>query len=91
MQNMLATINSWLLENASWARPLMVLAVCVLLLTGCATGGAGEAIPCPPLPMWGDEAISSLTDELGAFPEGFPMIERSILEYSMVRSQCGAD
>jgi hypothetical protein len=41
--------------------------------------------------MWGDEAISSLTDELGAFPEGFPMIERSILEYSMVRSQCGAD
>ena len=64
---------------------MRALALC-LLLAACQ---APVTSACPPIPTWSEADALALADELDALT-GFPLTERAVVEYAILRDQIRA-
>lgn len=81
-----------MMSNAGcWRRPLAVLAIATILLSGCATVGSetGRPVTCPPVVEYGREVEARAAEELGMQREGSAIAEM-LADYSVMREQARA-
>jgi len=73
-----------------WTRPQTVLAIAMLLLSGCA--GVGSDTPpsaCPPVVDYSRAEQARVADEVAALPEG-AVIVGWLADYAVLREQARA-
>lgn len=76
----------------AWCKPATAgvripLIAATLLLSACAPKIIHG---CPPVATWSESEALALADELDALPPEYPMIERAVVEYSVMRDQARA-
>ena len=76
-----------------WRRRAAVLAVAMILLTGCATESSDRrwAVVCPPVVDYGLEEQRRVAEEVEGLPEGSAIAEW-LADYAVLRAQvreCG--
>ena len=74
-----------------WRRRLVVLAIAVSSLAGCATGGSEEpaAAVCPPVVAYSAALQARAADELALLPRGSAIAEM-LNDYAVMREQARA-
>ena len=75
-------------NDGCWRRPLAVLAIATILLTGCATAGfePGGVAACPPVVEYSREFQARAAEELALLPEG-SAISEMLSDYAVMRDQ----
>lgn len=71
-----------------WRRPLAVLVIGAIWLTGCTTAGfeANGVAPCPPVVEYSREIQNRATEELALLPERSAVVEM-MADYAVLREQ----
>ena len=74
-----------------WKRPLAVLAITTILLSGCATVRSedGRLATCPPVVEYSREFQAQAAEELTLLPEG-SAIAVMLSDYAVMREQARA-
>ena len=78
-------------NDGCWRRPLAVLVIATIWLTGCATAGSdtGGVAACPPVVEYSREFQARAAEELALLPERSAVVEM-MADYAVLREQVRA-